>query len=113
MVNLGGWGLDPVVEVRDPKTLRNIESVLQAAFGPLAFIYFSARTAPSYRKGTSILFAGIIILGLPILAYLWNTNTISNGSGLLIERGFAQIIANVIGAAGAIYLILSHERKGS
>jgi len=113
MGTLGGWGIDPVVEIRDPKTLRNIESVLQAAFGPLAFIYFAARTAPYYRKITSVLFAGIVVLGLPILAYWWNTNTISNGSGILIEHGFAWILANVIGAAGAIYLIRSHERKGS
>lgn len=113
MASLGGWGIDPIVEIRDTKTLHNIELVLQAAFGPLAFIYFAVRTAPSYKTITSVLFAGIIILGLPILAYWWNTNTTSSGSGILIEHGFARILANVIGAAGAIYLIRSHERKES
>ena len=112
MASLGGWGIDPIVEIRDPKTLRNIESVLQAAFGSLAFIYFAARTAPSHKKITSVLFAGIIVLGLPILAYWWNANTISNGSGILIEHGFARVLANVIGAVGAIYLIRSNERNG-
>ena len=47
MTTLGGWGIDSVVEIRDPNTLRNIESLLQAAVGPLAFIYVGARTAPS------------------------------------------------------------------
>lgn len=112
MINLGGMGsIDPIVEIRDPETLRNIESILQAAFGPLAFIYFAARTAPSHRKITSVLLAGLIVIGLPILAYWWNTNTISNGSGVLLDQGFARILANVIGAAGAIYLIRSHARK--
>jgi len=111
MITLGGFGINPVVEIRDPNTIRYIESVLQAVFGPLAFIYFATRTAPSHRKIISILFAGIVVLGLPILAYWWNTSTISNGSGA--EHGFARIFANVIGAVGAIYLILSHERKGS
>lgn len=113
MGTLGGWGVDPIVEIRDPKTLRYIESVLQAAFTPLVFIYFAAQTAPSHNKITSVLFAGIIVLGLPILAYWWNENTISNGSGILIEHGFARVLANVIGAAGAIYLIHSHERSMS
>jgi len=33
------------------------------------------------------------------------------GSGILIEHGFARILANVIGTAAAILLIRSHERK--
>ncbi|MDQ7838839.1 MAG: hypothetical protein RDU59_10180 [Thermodesulfobacteriota bacterium] len=111
MINLGGWGIDPIIEIRDPRTLRNIESILQAAFGPLAFIYFAARTAPNHRQITSVLLSGIIVIGLPILAYWWNANTISKGSGILIEHGFARVLANVIGVAGAIYLIRSHERK--
>jgi hypothetical protein len=113
MMTVGGWGIDPVVEIRDPKTLRSIEYVLQAAFGPLAFTYCAARTAPSHRTITSILFAGIIALGLPILAYWWNSNATSNGSGFLIEYGFVRILANMIGAAGAIYLVHSHEHRGS
>jgi len=113
MASLGGWGIDPIIEIRDPSTLRNIESVLQAAFGPLAFIYFASRTAPSHKRITSVLFAGIIVLGLPIGEYWWNTNTISNESGIVIEHGFAQILANVMGAAGAICLIRSHEREES
>jgi len=111
MINLGGWGIDPLIEIRDPKTLRSIESFLQAAFGPLAFIYFAARTAPNHRQITSVLLSGIIVIGLPILAHLWNAHTISKGSGILIEHGFIRILANVIGAAGAIYLIRSHERR--
>lgn len=111
MINLGGWGIDPIIEIRDPKTLRNIESILQAAFGPLAFIYFAARTAPNHRQITAVLLAVIIVAGLPILAYWWNAQIISKGSGVLIEHGFARILANVVGAAGAIYLIRSHERK--
>ena len=104
-------GIDPIIEIRDPKTLRSIESILQAAFGSLAFIYFAARTAPNHRQITSIVLAGIIVTGLPILAWWWNAHTISNGSGILIEHGFGRIFANVIGAAAAIYLIRSHERK--
>lgn len=111
MVNLGGWGIDPVVEIRDSNTLRNIESLLQAVFGPLALIYFAARTAPSHKKITSVLFAGIIVLGAPILAYFYNM--ISNGSGIFFEPTFARFLANVIGAVGAMYLIRFHERKGS
>lgn len=111
MINLGGWGMDPIIEIRDPKTLRSIESILQAAFGPLAFIYFAVRTAPNHRQITSILLSGIIVMGLPILAWWWNAHTLSNESGILIEHGFARILANVIGAAGAIYLIRIHERK--
>ena len=111
MLSLGGWSINPIVEIRDPNTLRNIESLLQAVFGPLAFIYFAARTAPSHKKITSVLFAGIIILGVPILAYLYNM--ISNGSGIIFEPTFARFTANVIGATGAIYLIHSHELKRS
>ena len=105
MSTLGGWGIDPIVEIRDENILRNIELVLQAAFGPLAFIYFASHTAPSHKKIISILFAGTIVLGLPIFAYFWNIKTVSNGNGILIQHGFARILANVIGAAGAIYLI--------
>ncbi len=111
MKNLGGWGIDPIIEIRDPKTLRNIESILQAAFGPLTFIYFAARTAPNHRQITSVLLFCIIVMGLPILAYWSNANTISKGRGILIEHGIARILANVIGAAGATYLIRAHERK--
>ena len=113
MTTLGGWGIDPAIEIRDPKTLRNIESILQAAFGPLAFVYFAARTAPSHRRITSILLAGIIVLGLPILSYWWNLSTFSERSGVLVEHGFFRILVNVIGAVGAIYLIRSHEKKES
>lgn len=77
MINLGGWGIDPVIELRDPKSLKNIELFLQAAFGPLAFIYFAARTAPNHKQTCSVLLAGIIVIGLPILTYSWNANTIS------------------------------------
>lgn len=111
MINLGGWGMDPIIEIRDPKTLRNIESVLQAAFGPLAFVYCAARTAPSHRLTTSILLSGVIVVGLPIIAWYWNAQTASKGNGILIEHGFARIFANVIGTAAAILLIRSHERK--
>ena len=111
MINLGGWGMDPIIEIRDPKTLRGIESALQAAFGPLAFVYCAARTAPSHRQITSILLSGIIVVGLPIIAWYWNAQTVSNGSGILIEHGFARILANVLGTAAAILLIRSHERK--
>jgi hypothetical protein len=105
MINLGGWTSDPLIEVRDPRTLRNIESILQAALAPLAFIYFAALTAPNHRQITSI------VLGLPIFAWLWNAHTISSGSGVLIEHGVGRIIANIIGAVAAIWLIRFHERK--
>lgn len=112
MINLGGWGsTDPIVEIRDPKTLLNIESALQAAFGPLAFVYFAARTAPSHRKITSILLSGVIVLGLPIIAWYWNAQAASKGSGIFIEQGVTRILANVIGTAAAVLLIRSHERK--
>ena len=111
MINLGGWGMDPLIEIRDPKTLRSVESVLQAAFGPLAFIYCAARTAPSHRQIASILLSGVIVVGLPIIAWYWNEQTVSKGGGILIEHGFPRVLANVIGTAAAILLIRSHERK--
>jgi hypothetical protein len=111
MINLGGWAMDPLIEIRDPKTLRTIELVLQSALSPLAFIYVAARTAPDHKQVTSIVLSGIIVIGLPILAWWWNAQTVSRGSGVLLEHGFAKIVANVISAAAAILLIRSHERK--
>jgi hypothetical protein len=111
MINLGGWGMDPLIEIRDPKTLRSIESFLQAALAPLAFIYVAARTAPNHKQITSIVVAGIIVMGLPIFAWWWNAQTVSEGSGVLIEYELAKNLANIMGAAAAILLVRSHERK--
>lgn len=114
MTNFGGHTIDPEIEIRDPETLRRIESLLQPVFGALAFIYCAARTAPDrYRNVTSFLAAGVIILGVPIAVCWWNANTISNGSGFLIKHGVYSILANVIGAAGAIYLIRLRGRQDS
>ena len=110
MINLGGWGMEPLIEIRDIDTLRNIEMILQAAFGPLAFVYCAARIAPRYRQATSILLSGVIVIGLPILTHWWNANTVARGSGLLLNHGFGRFLANVVGAAVAIYLVRSHER---
>lgn len=112
MINLGGWGMDPIIEIRDPNTLRSIESVLQAAFGPFAFIYGAARTAPNHRMTTAVLLSGIVVIGLPIIAWYWNTQAVSNGNGVLLEHGFTRILANVVGTAVAILLMCSHERRG-
>lgn len=111
MFNLGGWGMEPIIEIRDPETLRSIESALQAAFGPLAFVYWAARTAPSHRQVVSIVLAGIIVIGLPTFAWYWNAQSASEGRGVLIEHGLARSLASAVGAAAAALLIRSHERK--
>jgi hypothetical protein len=113
MINLGGWGMDPIIEIRNPQTLQNIERFLQACFGSLAFIYFASRTAPNCRRTTSYMLASLIVIGLPILVHWLNSASISRGYGVMIEYGFANILANVLGSAGGIYLIYAHERKGS
>ncbi|MFZ3056450.1 MAG: hypothetical protein WA098_06810, partial [Smithella sp.] len=38
MINFGGWGMEPLIEIRNTNTLRTIEYTLQALFGVLAFI---------------------------------------------------------------------------
>jgi hypothetical protein len=112
MINLGGWGgNNPIIAIRDPKTLLNIEWALQAVFGPLAFVYFAARTAPSHRRITSIVLSGLIVLGLPIIAWYWNAQAAAKGSGIFIEQGLTKILANLIGTAAAVLLIRSRERK--
>ena len=113
MINLGGWSNDPVIEIRNPETLRVIEYFLQGVFGPMAFIYVGARIAPVHKRIVSVVLTCIIVLGLPIFAYWWNSNTISNGEGILINHGFATSVAQVVGAAGAIFLIYFHVQKGS
>jgi len=114
MTNFGGHTIDPEIEIRDPETLRRIESLLQPVLGALAFIYCAARTAPDrYRNITSFLASGVIILGVPIAVHLCNANTISNGNGFLIKHGIYSILANVIGAVGAIYLIRLYGRQHS
>jgi hypothetical protein len=113
MINFGGWGMEPLIEIRNPNTLRNIEFTLQALFGVLVFIYCAARTAPNHNKIISIILAVIIVLGINIYAYWSNSITYSTGNGLLIQQGFIQIIAQIIGAVGAIYLIHSHVKKES
>jgi len=114
MTNFGGQTLDPDIAVRDPETLRRIELLLRPVFSTLAFVYCAARTAPDrYRNVTSFLAGGAIILGVPIAVYLWNANTISNGSGFLIKHGVYSILGNVIGAIGAIYLIRPYGRQNS
>jgi hypothetical protein len=111
MINLGGWGLEPIIEIRDPETLRSIESALQAAFGPLAFVYWAARTAPSHRQVVSIVLAGLIVVGLSAVAWFWNTQVASEQTGVLIEYGFARFLASAVGTATAVFLIRSRERK--
>ncbi len=94
MTTFGGQTLDPEIEIRDPETLRRIELLLRPVFSTLAFVYCAARTAPDrYRNVTSFLAAGVIIFGVPIAVYLWNANTIANGSGFLIKHGVYSIVA--------------------
>ena len=73
--------------------------------------WVAARIAPNHKQITSIVLSGIVVIGLPIFAWWWNAQIVSRGSGVLIEHGFARILANVIGAAAAVLLIRFHERK--
>jgi hypothetical protein len=111
MVNFGGCGVAPMIEIRDPETLCQIELFLQSIFGPLAFVYFAARTVPKYNRFISVLLAGTIVLGVPLLAFWLNSNVISEGHGVLVEHGLLGVFANVIGTAGAICLIHLHVSK--
>jgi hypothetical protein len=113
MINFGGWGMEPLIEIRNTNTLRTIEYTLQALFGVLAFIYAAARTAPNHKKIISIILAIIIVLGINIYAFFSNSITHSSGNGMIIQQGIVQIIAQIIGAVIAIYLIHSHVQKES
>lgn len=108
MINIGGWGQDGgLIEVRDTDTLRNIESWLQAAFAPLAFVYCASRIAPSYRTIVSILLTILVVLGIPLMAYWVNAHAQAHRVELSVFRSLLQFI----GSIGAIYLIRIRERK--
>lgn len=111
MFSLGGWGMEPVIEIRNPETLRNIESVLQAILGPSVFVYYAARTAPSHRQFVSIFLSCLIVIGLPTFAWFWNTQIASGEGGVLVEFGLARILASLVGTAAAVFAIRSHEQE--
>jgi hypothetical protein len=110
MVNFGGWAMEPLIEVGDPETLREIEYLLQAAFGPFAFVYCAARTVPKYNRLVSVLLAGTLVVGVPLVALWWNSNVMAAGHGVLLEHGLLRVSANVIGSGVAIWMICRRGR---
>lgn len=101
MMTFGGRGMDPVIEIRDPETLRTIEVWIQTVLGPLAFVYCAARIAPSHRKIASIVFAVFMILAGTALAVWLN----AHARTLRVEFGVVRFLLQVVGVVGAIYLI--------
>jgi hypothetical protein len=96
MNTFGGWGMDPVIEIRDPETLRRIEGWIQAILGPLAFVYCATRIAPSHRKIASIVLAVLVILGSTVLAVWVNAHAWTHR----VEFGFVHFLLQVVGVVG-------------
>jgi len=109
MVNLGGWGEDPMVEIRDESTLRAIELFLQGLFGPFAFVCAAAFIAPSRRLIVSIAAGLIVVLGAAGLAVWINS---LNDTAISVRYGVVNFLSNVAGAVGAI-LLVKHRTKSS
>lgn len=104
-MTLGGSGQDPMITIGDADTLARIERFLQSLLAPLAFVYFGARTAPCYRKIVSILLGILLVIGIAVLAYMLNLEP-----DIEIEHGVFQVISQMVGVAGAIYLVRRKER---
>ena len=105
MVNLGGWSREPLIEIRDPDVIRWIEQFLQALFGPLAFVYCSARSVPRYNRLVAVLLTVAIVFGLPLFNSWWNSGIIASGHGVLFERDMLRTLASVVGCTVAVWLI--------
>ncbi len=102
MFTLGGWGQDPLIEIMDKPTLRAIELFLQALLGPLAFVYVGAAIAPARQFVVAIAVGVFVVLGAAGLA-LWMNSSI--GLEVSVSYGAVTFLANVAGAAGAIFLV--------
>ncbi|MGD9128084.1 MAG: DUF4339 domain-containing protein [Planctomycetia bacterium] len=110
MVNFGGWGInDPVIEIRDPETLRQIEYFLQAMFGFLVFVYVSTRIVPNHKRLFSILCACVLMFGLHLLAFGCNSSSFFKEEGIYIEHGPLTVLAQLTGSVIAIWLIWKRE----
>ena len=109
MVNLGGWGEDPMVEIRDRSTLRAIEYFLQGLLGPFAFVCAGAFIAPARRLLVSIAAGLIVVLGVVCLAVWINY---LNDASFSVRYGVVNFLSNVAGAVGAI-LLVKHRTMSS
>lgn len=107
MINLGGWSREPIIEIRDQGTLKSIELFLQGLFGPFAFVYAGARTAPSRRFPVALVLAVIVVVGALLLANWIN----SWGTGIEVRHGLLQTISQVVGCLGAVLLIRARETR--
>ncbi len=89
----------------NPDNLSRVEWFLQGIFGPLAFTYASAKTAPSYNRTISIL-VGVAIIVLNPLAMLW-FNTLD--TGYVFDFSVSKTLAHIVGVTGGVCLIWFHE----
>src|SRR5690606_38832279 len=108
---VGGWGVDPVVEIRDPATLRMIESLLQAVLGPFVLLVVATNIVPRYKLWVCGLLGLMILVGMPLASYLLNHSATTTGSGVRIEYGLSRILANLIGVGFAFWITWFKESK--
>ena len=106
MVNLGGWGEDPMIEIRDESTLRSIELFLQGLLGPLAFVCAAAFIAPARRLMVSIGAGLIVVLGAAGSAACINC---LYGPAISVHYGVFNLLANAAGAIGGILLVKHND----
>ena len=110
MVNFGGCSQDPVIEIRDPETLRNIEYFLRAVFGPLAFVYAAARTAPNFRMVVAVALSLVVVIGSPMAAFFLSNASAAAGRGVVVEYGLFTTLAQMVGTAGAVSVVYWSRR---
>lgn len=113
MVNFTGMNREPLIEIGNPETLRHIELLLQALFGPLAFVYCAGRTAPGYKRLVAVLLAVALVLGVPLFIHWWNSEVIARGHGVLFEHDLLHNLASIVGCGGAVWLIHVHTHKAA
>lgn len=109
MGTFGGWGSDPLIEIRDRETLKSIELFLQGLLGPFAFAYVGARTAPSRQVPVSGALGLVVVVGAALLAN-WAASVTST-PGVAVRYGIVQFLSNLAGAAGAILLVRARRHR--
>ena len=87
---------------QDESTLRAIELFLRGLLGPLTFVYVGATIAPALQFEVAFAVGVFVVLGNAGLA-LWMNSLID--LDVSVSYGAVTFLANVAGAAGAIFLV--------
>lgn len=100
---LGLTGNTPISMIRlDREVTEAVERLLQAFFGPYAFVWAGARVAPTFRVATAIVLTALLGLFVSVMLSL----VVPQLSGrFVLDYGVLQALLNALGAIGAIIVI--------